>query len=88
MKITREKILAHVDDVAHVLEFVAGAVGLPDAAVAVEVVASALKALESSIHGHPVDLTTQLAELRKRFADNDAHADDALSAKFDHGGEG
>lgn len=95
MKITKEKILAHADDVEHVLELIGDVVGgklggiAIDAARALSVVEVAYKVLSESLHGGEVDIParTRIAALRAQLAKNDADVDAAIAKKFDTGGE-
>lgn len=90
MKIDKEKVIEHAEDVVHVLGFIAGLLGTKGegAQKALAIAGAALHALEESMHGKPVDVEERIKALRTRLADNDAAADQALAAKFDHGGEG
>lgn len=88
MKIDKEKVIEHADQVAEVLKLIAEAAGLAVAAKALGIIDAALDTLGKSMRGEPIDDSKSIKALRAAFASNDAAADEALAAKFDHGGEG
>lgn len=91
MKITKEKILAHADDVEHVLELIGDIVGgkvgdiANDSARALNVVEVAYRALTDSLHGEKVDIPARMTALRQHLAKTDAAVDDEIAKKFDTG---
>lgn len=91
MKITKEFVLEHADDVAHVLSLVGDVVGhraggfLKDSSTAIAIVEAGYRALTDALRPggvEPGEIERRVAALRSELTANDAAADSELDKKF------